>query len=74
MTDEPPHPTPQQRPVQQQNAPHERSALQQQKAEEALRAIAAGADPTREAFDLANDFTDAQTHRLKQAIRRLLRR
>jgi hypothetical protein len=38
-----------------------RPLTQQQRATETINAIAGGADPSMEAFRLANDFTDRQT-------------
>ncbi|KTR25063.1 hypothetical protein HUN58_08650 [Curtobacterium sp. Csp1] len=40
----------------------------------ALRRIQAGADPAREAFDLANTMNDEAVGRLTGALRRWLRR
>lgn len=44
------------------------------RADAALRRIRAGADPTREAFDLANTMNDEAVGRFTAAVRRLLRR
>jgi len=44
------------------------------RADAALRRIQGGADPTREAFDLANTMNDETVGRLTNAVRRFLRR
>jgi hypothetical protein len=44
------------------------------RADAALRRIAAGGDPGREAFDLANEFTDETVARLRATVRRWFRR
>jgi len=44
------------------------------RADAALRRIRAGADPAREAFDLANTMNDETVGRLTNAVRRFLRR
>ncbi|GAA3333406.1 hypothetical protein LQK89_03225 [Curtobacterium sp. C1] len=44
------------------------------RADAALRRIQAGADPAREAFDLANTMNDEAVGRLTGALRRWLRR
>ncbi|MEP6478095.1 MAG: hypothetical protein ABJB03_01795 [Rhodoglobus sp.] len=43
---------------------------QQQRATEAIAAVAAGADPVREAYLLANEFTDRQAGRLAAWLKR----
>jgi hypothetical protein len=45
-----------------------------ERAEEAVRAIAAGADPGAEALRLSNEFTDEWTDRIGARLRRILRR
>jgi hypothetical protein len=52
----------------------EPTPTQQERAIAAINAIAAGADPSREAFRLANDFTDRQTAKLSDWVGRLKRR
>jgi hypothetical protein len=53
------------------SATGEASALtQEQRAIETINAIAAGGDPSLEAFRLANDFTDRQTAKLSAWFRR----
>jgi hypothetical protein len=47
---------------------------QQERAIETINAIAAGGDPTLEAFGLANDFTDRQTAKLSSWFGRWKRR
>ena len=47
--------------------------IRQEKAEAAIRAINAGANPTFEAYKLANEFTDSVTDSLAQRVRRLFR-
>ncbi len=59
--------------------PDERDAefvrmTRQEKAEAAIRAVNAGANPTIEAYLLANDFTDTVTDSIGKRIRRWLRR
>lgn len=44
------------------------------RADAALRRIQAGADPAREAFDLANTMNDEAVGRLTGAVRRWFRR
>ncbi|WIE65492.1 hypothetical protein DEI99_002865 [Curtobacterium sp. MCLR17_036] len=44
------------------------------RAEAALRRIERGADPTREAFDLANTMNDEAVGRLAKRLRELFRR
>lgn len=44
------------------------------RADAALRRIRGGADPAREAFDLANTMNDETVGRLTNAVRRFLRR
>jgi hypothetical protein len=44
------------------------------RAEAALRRIQAGADPTREAFDLANTLNDESVSRFSRRMRALFRR
>ncbi|MDM7891331.1 hypothetical protein [Curtobacterium caseinilyticum] len=44
------------------------------RADAALRRIRAGADPAREAFDLANTMNDEAVGRLSGAVRRWFRR
>ncbi|ROP74660.1 hypothetical protein [Curtobacterium sp. PhB115] len=44
------------------------------RANAALRRIQGGADPTREAFDLANTMNDEAVGRLAKRLRRLFRR
>jgi len=44
------------------------------RADAALRRIRGGADPAREAFDLANTMNDEAVGRLAGAVRRWLRR
>lgn len=44
------------------------------RADAALRRIAAGSDPGREAFDLANEFTDESVSRVRATIARWFRR
>lgn len=44
------------------------------RADAALRRIRAGADPAREAFNLANTMNDEAVGRLTDALRRWLRR
>ncbi|MBT2502802.1 hypothetical protein [Curtobacterium sp. ISL-83] len=44
------------------------------RADAALRRIRAGADPTREAFDLANTMNDEGIGRLTSALQRWFRR
>ena len=48
--------------------------IRQEKAEAAVRAIAAGANPALEAFTLANEFTDGLTASIGGRIKRWLRR
>jgi hypothetical protein len=48
----------------------ERALKQQERAIDAINAIAAGADPSLEALRLANDFSDRQTARLTAWLRR----
>ena len=48
--------------------------IRQEKAEAAIRAVQAGANPTIEAYLLANDFTDSVTGSLRARIRSLLHR
>ncbi|CAN5136597.1 hypothetical protein BH11ACT2_BH11ACT2_23270 [soil metagenome] len=48
--------------------------IRQEKAEAAIRAVAAGANPTIEAYLLANDFTDSVTDSLAKRIKRWMRR
>ena len=43
----------------------------EKRALEAIAAINAGANPTREAFTLSNEFTDRQSARLSAWVRRL---
>ncbi len=47
----------------------ERALKQQERAIDAINAIAAGADPSSEALRLANDFSDRQTARLTAWLR-----
>jgi hypothetical protein len=42
-----------------------------ERAEEAVRAIAAGADPGAEALRLSNEFTDEWTDRIARRLRRI---
>jgi hypothetical protein len=51
-----------------------RALTQQERAIETINAIAAGADPSREAFRLANDFTDRQSAKLSSWFGRWKRR
>ncbi|MFZ7086791.1 hypothetical protein [Curtobacterium sp. RRHDQ10] len=44
------------------------------RADAAIRRIAAGSDPGREAFDLANAFTDESVSRIRATIIRWFRR
>jgi hypothetical protein len=44
------------------------------RADAALRRIRAGADPAREAFDLANTMNDETVGRLSNAVRRFFHR
>jgi hypothetical protein len=44
------------------------------RAEEAVRAIAEGADPGAEALRLSNEFTDEWTDRIGTRLRRIFRR
>ena len=44
------------------------------RADAALRRIRAGADPTREAFDMANTLNDESVSRLARRLRDLFRR
>jgi hypothetical protein len=54
--------------------PDENADERRQRAEEAIRAIANGADPGAEALRLSNEFTDEWTDRIGAHIRRILRR
>lgn len=47
---------------------------QQERALAAIAAINAGANPTHEAYVLANEFTDRHTGRFTAWLRRLIRR
>ena len=47
---------------------------QHERALEAIRAINEGANPTYEAYTLANEFTDSLTGRFTAWLRRLFRR
>lgn len=44
------------------------------RADAAIRRIAAGGDPGREAFDLANEFTDESVSRIRATVARWFRR
>ena len=54
--------------------PEESADARRRRAEEAVRAIAEGAQPGAEAFKLSNEFTDEWTTRLAARLRRLFRR
>jgi hypothetical protein len=54
--------------------PDETPDLRRKRAEEAVEAIANGADPTAEALRLSNEFTDEWTERLAARLRRIFRR
>ena len=54
--------------------PDETADARQQRAEEAIRAIAEGAQPGAEALRLSNEFTDEWTTRLTARLRRLFTR
>jgi hypothetical protein len=49
----------------------ERELTQEERALEAIKAVAEGANPTQEAFRLSNEFTDRQTARFWAWLRRL---
>ena len=55
-------------------APQEGTDARRKRAEEAVRAIADGAQPGAEAFRLSNEFTDEWTARLAARLRRILGR
>jgi len=55
-------------------SPEEQSRLQRARAEEAIRAVSAGANPAEEAFALSNQYTDEWVDRAKARIRGLFRR
>ena len=50
------------------------SSEQEERALQAIRAIQNGANPTYEAYTLANEFTDGQTSRFTAWLRRVFRR
>jgi len=52
----------------------QRARLQQQRAEEAIASINAGANVTGESYRLANEFTDAHSARFGAWLRRVFRR
>jgi hypothetical protein len=54
--------------------PDENAEARRLRAEEAVRAIADGADPGAEALRLSNEFTDEWTDRIGARLRRLFRR
>ena len=47
---------------------------QEERALQAIRNIQAGANPTYEAYTLANEFTDSHTARFRAWLRRVFRR
>ena len=54
--------------------PEENADARRKRAEDAVRAIADGAQPGAEAFRLSNEFTDEWTARLATRLRRILGR
>jgi hypothetical protein len=54
--------------------PDETADLRRERAEEAVRAVSNGADPTAEALRLSNEFSDEWVERFKSQLRRILRR
>jgi hypothetical protein len=54
--------------------PADRELTPHERALEAVKAINAGANPTYEAYVLANEFTDRHTARFSVWLRRLRRR
>jgi hypothetical protein len=57
-----------------QPTPEQRERLQQERAEETIRAVSAGGHPGEEAFKLANQYTDEWLDRAAARVRRLFRR
>lgn len=55
-------------------SPDETPDARRRRAEDAVRAIADGANPGAEAFALSNEFTDEWTTRLAARVRRLFGR
>ena len=51
-----------------------REPTQEERALQAIRAIQDGANPSAEAYLLANQFTDSHTARLRAWLRRVFRR
>jgi hypothetical protein len=54
--------------------PEETADLRRVRAEEAVRAVANGADPTAEALRLSNEFSDEWVERFRSRLRRIRRR
>jgi hypothetical protein len=54
--------------------PDETADLRRARAEEAVRAVANGADPGAEALRLSNEFSDEWVERFQTRLRRILRR
>jgi hypothetical protein len=54
--------------------PDETADLRRERAEEAVRAVANGADPTAEALRLSNEFSDEWVERFRAWLRRIFRR
>jgi hypothetical protein len=53
--------------------PEETADLRRERAEEAVRAVTNGADPTAEALRLSNEFSDEWVERLQARLRRIFR-